>query len=98
MLDLKALLTKLVAYNKDQVKAVDIGTTWVSSTSQTSFSKAYTVPTGYVPLWAWAYSDGAVRAIYVSEVRRSGNNVTVVGWMGGGTACNAHIILLLTKS
>ena len=96
MLDVKKLLSKLLAYQKDQVRVMNLGTTWVSSTGQVSWSISYTLPTGYSPLWAWCYSSGAVRATYVSEIRQNTN--TVVGWIGSGTACNVAVMLLIART
>ncbi len=94
MLDVKTLMAKLLARTKDQTKVLDLGTTWVSSTSAAYFSKSYTLPSGYTPLWAWVCTEGDVRASYISTV----SNTSVGGWVGGGGACNVHIFLLITKT
>ena len=93
MVDVKKLLSKLLAYQKDQMRVMDLGTTWISSTGATSFSQSYSCPSGYKPLWAWVYSDGDVRSMYVSVISTS----SVTGWALAGGACNAHIVLLFVK-
>ena len=78
----------------DYVKIVDAGTAWVSSTSAASFSITFSVPTGYKAIWAWVYSDGDVRAGYISSVSTD----TATGWLLAGGACNAHVMVLCAKS